>query len=71
MRNIQMGRTWLRYSCGSQRGSFAGPPEEIAAADAVVLLTDHEAVTVGNLSLHARYVLDRRPDLPRPNAEIL
>jgi UDP-N-acetyl-D-glucosamine dehydrogenase len=34
--------------------------EEISSADAVVLLTDHDAFDVGQVSEHARYVLDCR-----------
>jgi UDP-N-acetyl-D-glucosamine dehydrogenase len=46
-------------------------PEEIAAADAVVLLTDHEAFTTSEVSRHARYVLDCRRVLAGPNVETL
>ena len=42
-------------------------PEEIAAADAVVLLTDHDAFPSADMGSHARYVLDCRrvPDRAR------
>jgi len=46
-------------------------PEEIAAADAVVLLTDHDAFTAADVSCHARYVLDCRRVLSGPNVETL
>jgi hypothetical protein len=40
-------------------------PQEIAAADAVVLLTDHDVFTKGDICRHARYVLDcRRGSFP-------
>jgi UDP-N-acetyl-D-glucosamine dehydrogenase len=35
-------------------------PEELAAADAVVLLTDHDAFDLDAVRTHARYVLDTR-----------
>jgi len=35
-------------------------PEELAAADAVVLLTDHDAFDLDVVRTHARYVLDTR-----------
>ena len=35
-------------------------PEELAAADAVVLLTDHDAFDLDLVRTHARYVLDTR-----------
>ena len=38
--------------------------EEIAAADAVVLLTDHDAFDLESVRTHARYVLDTRRRLP-------
>jgi UDP-N-acetyl-D-glucosamine dehydrogenase len=46
-------------------------PEEIAAADVVVLLTDHEAFMAGNVCRHARYVLDCRRTLSGSNVETL
>ena len=46
-------------------------PEEIAAADAVVLLTDHEAFIESDLCRPARYVLDCRRVLSGPNVEVL
>ncbi len=35
-------------------------PEEVAAADAVVLLVDHDAFDLASVERHARYVLDTR-----------
>jgi UDP-N-acetyl-D-glucosamine dehydrogenase len=46
-------------------------PEEIAAADAVVLLTDHDAFPSADIGGHARYVLDCRRVLTGPNVETL
>ena len=47
-------------------------PEEIGAADAVVLLTDHAAFDYDAIATHARYVLDCRRRLPAaPNVEHL
>jgi len=46
-------------------------PEEIAAADAVVLLTEHDAFTAADVGRHARYVLDCRRVLFGPNVETL
>jgi len=46
-------------------------PQEIAAADAVVLLTDHDIFTKGEICRHARYVLDCRRVLDAPNVETL
>ena len=46
-------------------------PEEIAAADIVVLLTDHDAFSAADVSRHARYVLDCRRVLSGPNVETL
>ena len=46
-------------------------PEEIAAADIVVLLTDHDAFPFAEISRHARYVLDCRRVLSGPNVETL
>jgi UDP-N-acetyl-D-glucosamine dehydrogenase len=46
-------------------------PEEIAAADAVVLVTDHDAFTADGLCRHARYVLDCRRVLAGANVEVL
>ena len=39
-------------------------PAVLAAADAVVLLTDHDAFDAGQIREHARYVLDCRRMLP-------
>jgi len=39
-------------------------PQELAAADAVVLLTDHDCFDPGLIVEHARYVLDCRRVLP-------
>jgi UDP-N-acetyl-D-glucosamine dehydrogenase len=46
-------------------------PEELAAADAVVLLTDHDAFDYGSVIAHARYVLDTRNRLQGPQVERL
>ena len=46
--------------------------EELAAADAVVLLTDHDAFDLGAVRTHARYVLDTRHRLvPAAHVEFL
>jgi UDP-N-acetyl-D-glucosamine dehydrogenase len=39
-------------------------PEELAAADAVILLTDHDAFDMDMVRTHARYVLDTRRRVP-------
>jgi UDP-N-acetyl-D-glucosamine dehydrogenase len=46
-------------------------PNEIAAAEAVVLLTDHDAFAADDLCRQARYVLDCRRVLSGPNVEML
>jgi UDP-N-acetyl-D-glucosamine dehydrogenase len=46
-------------------------PEEIAAADAVVLLTEHDAFAAAEVGRHARYVLDCRRVLSGPNVETM
>jgi UDP-N-acetyl-D-glucosamine dehydrogenase len=46
-------------------------PEEIAAADIVVLLTEHDVFSSTDISLHARHVLDCRRVLSGPNVETL
>jgi UDP-N-acetyl-D-glucosamine dehydrogenase len=47
-------------------------PEELAAADAVVLLTDHDAFDLDAVRTHARYVLDTRRRLaPAEHVEFL
>ena len=46
-------------------------PEEIAAADAVVLLTDHDAFLSTDIGRYARHVLDCRRLLSGPNVETL
>jgi UDP-N-acetyl-D-glucosamine dehydrogenase len=45
--------------------------EEICGADAVVLLTDHDAFDVGEVSSHAKYVLDCRRVAAGENVETL
>ncbi|MFI8965804.1 nucleotide sugar dehydrogenase [Streptomyces sp. NPDC053493] len=45
--------------------------EELAAADAVVLLTDHDAFDYGLVEAHAAYVLDCRRRLSGPRIEVL
>jgi UDP-N-acetyl-D-glucosamine dehydrogenase len=49
----------------------AATDEEIAAADAVVLLADHDAFDLQAVARHARYVLDCRCRLDGPNVEKL
>jgi UDP-N-acetyl-D-glucosamine dehydrogenase len=44
---------------------------EVAGADAVVLLTDHDAFDLGVVAAHARYVLDCRHRLEGDNVEHL
>ncbi|QMU71508.1 nucleotide sugar dehydrogenase [Streptacidiphilus sp. P02-A3a] len=46
-------------------------PEELAAADAVVLLTDHDSFDYDSVLEHARYVLDCRRRLSGPTVEVL
>jgi UDP-N-acetyl-D-glucosamine dehydrogenase len=46
-------------------------PEEIAAADAVVLLADHDEFDLDAVRAHARYVLDTRHRISGPNVEVL
>ncbi len=46
-------------------------PEEIASADAVVLLTDHDAFDLDAITTHARYVLDTRHTLEGDHVEHL
>ena len=46
-------------------------PEEIASADIVLLLTDHDAFLASDVAGHARYVLDCRRVLSGPNVETL
>ena len=46
-------------------------PEEIASADAVVLLTDHDAFDLDVVTTHARYVLDTRHTLEGDHVEHL
>lgn len=46
-------------------------PAEISAADAVVLLTDHDAFTLADIGGQAAYVLDCRRVLAGPNVEAL
>ncbi len=46
-------------------------PAEIAAADAVVLVTDHDAFDYDMVRTHARYVLDTRHRLDGPRVEHL
>jgi UDP-N-acetyl-D-glucosamine dehydrogenase len=45
--------------------------EELAAADAVVLLTDHDAFDFDDIAAHARYLFDCRHRLTGQNAEAL
>ncbi|GAA1970886.1 nucleotide sugar dehydrogenase [Catenulispora subtropica] len=46
-------------------------PEEIAAADAVVLLAEHAEFDYEAVARHAKYVLDCRNRLSGPNVEVL
>jgi UDP-N-acetyl-D-glucosamine dehydrogenase len=46
-------------------------PEEIASADAVVLLTDHDAFDYDVITQHARYILDTRHTLEGEHVEHL
>lgn len=46
-------------------------PEEISGADAVILLTDHDAFDVGSISSHASYLLDCRRAASGANVETL
>jgi UDP-N-acetyl-D-glucosamine dehydrogenase len=46
-------------------------PEEIAAADMVVLLTDHDAFTAADVARHAQHILDCRRVLSGPHVEAL
>jgi len=47
-------------------------PDELAAADAVILLTDHDDFDMAGVAAHARYVLDtRRRVPPGPHVEYL
>jgi UDP-N-acetyl-D-glucosamine dehydrogenase len=52
--------------------TFVEPtPEELARADAVVLLTDHDAFDLAEITSHARYILDCRRVLSGENVETL
>ncbi len=46
-------------------------PDEVAAADAVVLLVDHDAFDLASVERHARYVLDTRHRLQGSRVEHL
>ena len=46
-------------------------PEEVASADIVVLLTDHDTFRESDVTRHARHVLDCRRVLSGPNVEAL
>ena len=46
-------------------------PEEISGADAVILLTDHDAFDVGTISSQASYLLDCRRAASGANVETL
>jgi UDP-N-acetyl-D-glucosamine dehydrogenase len=45
--------------------------EEVSAADAVILITDHDAFDFDLISEHARYVLDTRNRVQGPQVEQL
>jgi UDP-N-acetyl-D-glucosamine dehydrogenase len=49
----------------------AATAEQIAAADAVIVLADHDAFDLALVVEHARYVLDTRHRLTGPNVESL
>jgi UDP-N-acetyl-D-glucosamine dehydrogenase len=49
----------------------AATPEQLAAADAVVLLADHDAFDLDAVTAHATYVLDTRNRLTGPTVETL
>jgi UDP-N-acetyl-D-glucosamine dehydrogenase len=52
--------------------TFVEPtPEELSRADAVVLLTDHDAFDIDEITSHARYILDCRRVLSGENVETL
>jgi UDP-N-acetyl-D-glucosamine dehydrogenase len=46
-------------------------PAELAAADAAVLITDHDLFDYESITVHARYVLDTRNRLDGPNVDRL
>ena len=46
-------------------------PEEVSRADAVVLLTDHDAFSIDEISRHASYLLDCRHVAAGDNVEML
>ena len=46
-------------------------PEEIAAADIVVMLTDHDVFSAADVGRHSSYVLDCRRVLSGPHVETL
>ena len=46
-------------------------PEEITAADIVVLLTEHDVFPLAEIGRHAKHVLDCRRVLAGPNVETL
>ncbi|WP_101951662.1 nucleotide sugar dehydrogenase [Mycobacterium sp. 3519A] len=46
-------------------------PEELAAADAVVLLADHDEFDLDDIVAHARFILDCRHRLTGPHVEYL
>ncbi len=45
--------------------------EDVAAADAVVIVTDHDAFDYDLVREHARFVLDTRNRIAGPNVEPL
>jgi UDP-N-acetyl-D-glucosamine dehydrogenase len=49
----------------------AATPDELAAADAVVLLTDHDQFDLAEVTEHARLILDCRRRLTGPQVEYL
>jgi UDP-N-acetyl-D-glucosamine dehydrogenase len=45
--------------------------QEVTAADAVVLLTDHDELDLDLVRKHARYILDTRRRITGPNVEVI
>ena len=54
-----------------ERAFSAATPDELRAADAVVLVTDHDSFDYALISEHARYILDTRNRLDGPSVERL
>jgi UDP-N-acetyl-D-glucosamine dehydrogenase len=56
---------------GPEVARVEATPDEVAAADAVVLLTDHDSFMRDDIARHADYMLDCRRVLSGPNVETL